>query len=103
MVFGDRLFKFFIFATMLFNLIEIVVTVRFIKYGKMDENNPFMKMFLTMDGVMPFIFAKTLLICGGLYFIYRKRDKIMSQIGAYLCFCFYWALIVQFYYFLWCK
>jgi len=103
MIFNEKIFRFFIFSTMLFNVIDIAVTVRVIKYGNLDENNPFMKLFLNMDSIMPFIFIKTLLICGGLYLIYRKRDKIMAQIGAYLCFCFYWALIVQFYYFLWCK
>jgi hypothetical protein len=103
MVFNERIFRFFIFSTMMFNIIDIFVTVRFIKYGKYDENNPFINLFLSMDGIMPFVLAKTLLICCGLYFIYKKRDKIMAQIGAYLCFCFYWALIVQFYYFLWFK
>ena len=103
MIFNEKVFRFFILSTMVFNVIDIIVTVKVIKYGTFDENNPFMKMFLTMDGIMPFILAKTLLICGGLYFIYKKRDKVMAQIGAYLCFCFYWALIVQFYYFLWCK
>ena len=103
MIFNEKVFRFFIVATMLFNVIDIVVTVNVIKYGKFDESNPFMKMFLNMDGVMPFILMKTLLICGGLYLIYKKRDKIIAQLGAYLCFCFYWALIVQFYYFLWCK
>jgi len=103
MIFGDKLFKFFIFATMFFNVVDIAVTLRVIKYGTLHENNPFMKMFLNMDGIMPFIFVKTLLICGGTYLIYKKRDKIIAQLGAYLCFCFYWALILQFYYFLWCK
>ena len=103
MVFNEKIFRFFIFSTVIFNIIDIFITVRFIKYGKYDENNPFINLFLSMDGIMPFILIKTLLICGGLYFIYKKRDKIMAQIGAYLCFCFYWALIVQFYYFLWFK
>jgi len=103
MIFNEKVFRFFIFSTMVFNVIDIAVTVKFIKYGKYGENNPFMKVFLSMDGIMPFILIKTLLICGGLYFIYKKRDKILAQIGAYLCFCFYWALIAHFYYFLWCK
>ena len=86
--------------TMIFNVIDIFITVKFVKYGKHDENNPFMKLFLDMDGVMPFIFAKCFLICAGCYFLYKYRDKLISQIGAYMCFCFYWALICQFYYFM---
>ena len=103
MIFSNKLFRFFIFATMFFNVVDIVVTIKFIKYGQWGENNPFMKMFLDMGGVMPFILVKSLLICGGLYVIYKKRDKVIAQLGAYLCFCFYWALIIHFYYFLWCK
>ena len=85
---------------MLFNIIDIFVSIRVIKYGVLKENNPFMRLFMNMDGVMPFIFIKSFLICAGCYFLFKYRGKIMAQIGAYLCFCFYWALICQFYYFI---
>jgi len=103
MIFGDRTIKFFVYMLALFNFVDIIVSVRVIKYGTLKEDNPFMKLFLDMDGVMPFLFVKTFLICSGCYFLYKYRDKLMAQIGAYMCFCFYWALIVHFYYFLWIK
>jgi len=99
-IFKSSYVKFFILSTMIFNIIDIFVTVRFIRYGNYNENNPFMKFFLNMEGIMPFVFAKSFLICAGCYFLFKYRDKLMAQIGSYLCFCFYWALIVQFYYFL---
>jgi len=102
-MFKGTVTKILVFFTMIFNVIDIFVTVYFIKYGKHDENNPFMKLFLDMDGVMPFLFAKSFLICAGCYFLFKYRDKIMAQVGAYMCFCFYWALICQFYYFLYLK
>ena len=100
---SDNIVKICIYFIMLFNIVDIAVSVRVIKYGNFKENNPFMKLFLEMDGIMPFVFVKTFLICAGCYFLYKYRDRIIAQIGAYICFCFYWALIVQFYYFLWCK
>ena len=100
MMISEKITKFLVWMTMIFNVIDIFITVRFIKYGKHDESNPFMKLFLDMDGVMPFIFIKSFLICAGCYFLYRYRGKLMAQIGAYLCFSFYWALICHFYYFL---
>lgn len=102
-MFKDVITKILVFFTMIFNVIDIFMTIKIIKFGKMDENNPFMKFFLDMDGVMPFIFAKTFLICAGCYFLYKYREKLMAQIGAYLCFCFYWALICQFYFFVFVK
>ena len=102
-MFKDVVTKVLVFFTMMFNVIDIFVTIKIIKFGKMDENNPFMKFFLDMDGEMPFIFAKTFLICAGCYFLYKYREKLMAQIGAYLCFCFYWALICQFYFFVFVK
>ena len=89
MLFKKRIFDFFIFSTLFFNIIDIIVTVKFIKFGGHDEANPFMKIFLSMDSVMPFIFFKTLLVCVGLYVLHKKRHKIIAQIGAYFCFCIY--------------
>jgi len=97
---SEKITKTLVWSTMVFNIVDIFITVRFIKFGKHDESNPFMRLFLDMDGVMPFIFAKCFLICAGCYFLYKYRDKLISQIGAYMCFCFYWALICQFYYFM---
>ena len=92
-----------VYGTLLFNLIDIVVSVRAIKYGAYKENNPLMKIFMDMEGVMPFILSKTILVCAGCYFLFKYKDYLIAQIGAYVCFSFYWALIVHFYYFLWCK
>ena len=102
-IFSEKTIKCLVYIVLFFNIVDIVVTIRFIKHGNYNENNPFMKLFLDMDGVMPFIFIKSFLICAGCYFLYKYREKIMAQLGIYMCFCFYWALICQFYYFLYLK
>ena len=101
MIIQKKIFKILITCLLIFNIIDIVVSVKFIKYGQHLENNPFMQTFLNMNSVMPFILVKTFLICGGLYLLYKRKDKILAQLGIYLCFCVYWALIIHFYYFLW--
>ena len=101
MIIKGKMFKILTICLLIFNVIDIVVSIRFIKYGQHLENNPFMQMFLNMNSVMPFIVVKTFLICGGLYLLYKRKDKILAQLGIYLCFCIYWALIIHFYYFLW--
>jgi len=102
-IFNDSILKVLIGFTLIFNVIDICVTVKFIKYGGYKENNPFMNYFLKMEGIMPFVLIKTLLICAGIYLLYKRRDYLIARLGIYLCFCFYWALIAHFYYFLWCK
>ena len=93
----DLLTSFILF----FNVIDIVVSIRFIKYGPYVESNPFMKSFLSMNSLMPFVFVKTFLICGGLYILYTRKNKAIARLGLYMCFSIYWALIIHFYYFLW--
>jgi hypothetical protein len=103
MLFSKKTMDYLVSGILLFNMIDIVVSIRTIKYGQHIENNPFMKFFMDMDGYMPFVFAKTFLICAGCYFLYKYKTHIIAQVGAYMCFSFYWALIISFYYFLWCK
>ena len=98
MLFSKKIIKAFIYGILFFNLVDIFVSIGVIKNGLYKENNPFMNIFMKMDGIMPFILVKSILICSGCYFIYRYKDVLMAQIGAYLCFSFYWALIVHFYY-----
>ena len=101
MILKKKTLDFLVSFILLFNIIDIVVSVRFVKYGPYLESNPFMKSFLSMNSIMPFIFIKTFLICGGLYILYKRRNKPIARLGVYLCFSIYWALIVHFYYFLW--
>ncbi len=84
---------------MAFNIIDIFVSIRIIKFGLYEENNPIMKYLLDI-GIMPFIIFKISLISIGIYILWSYRNKLLAQIGAYISFSFYWALICMFYYFL---
>jgi len=98
-MFSKRIFKFLLNCTLIFNVIDIIVTIRYIRFGAFEENNPLMKYMLDI-GIIPFILLKTMLVAMCCFFLYRYKEKIISQIGIYICFCFYWALIVSFYYFI---
>jgi hypothetical protein len=108
-MFNEKQIKLFLWATIVFNLIDTVVSIYVIKFGHLKESNPIMDFFLKFDSIMPFVFAKMFLICSGSYIIWKcsgsyiiwkRRDMLIAQLGAYFVFGFYWALIVQFYFFL---
>jgi len=102
MFLSERMTKLFLYFTMFFNIIDACVTVKVVKFGHLEENNPIMKYMLDI-GVLPFVAFKTSLVVVGIYFLWKYRNKLMAQIGSYFCFVFYWTLICQFYYFLWIK
>jgi len=100
MLFKEKSTKLFISFILVFNIIDILVSTRYIRYGHLSEENPLMRVLLSMNSLMPFIVLKSFLVCGGLYILYQKRRTVLSQIGLYFCFCFYWGLVIHFYYFL---
>jgi len=102
MIFSEKITKFFLYGTMFFNIIDAFVTVRVVKYGHLEENNPIMKYMLDI-GVLPFVAFKTTLVAMGVYILWKYRNKLIAQIGAYFCFSFYWTLICLFYHFLYLK
>jgi hypothetical protein len=100
MIFKEKIFKALVLFILLFNIIDIAISTKYIKYGSLSEDNPLMETLLNMNSLLPFILLKSFLICGGLYILYKRKDKLLAQLGIYLCFCLYWGLIVHFYYFL---
>ena len=99
MLFSANMMKFLLSLTAIFNIIDIIVSIKIIKFGSYEENNPIMKYLLDI-GIMPFIIFKISLISFGIYVLWTYKDKLLAQIGAYISFSFYWALICMFYYFL---
>ncbi len=86
--------------TLIFNVIDIVISIRHIRYGLLKESNPFMETLLSMNSLVPFILGKSLLICFGCYILLKYSEYLIAQLGAYLAFCCYFALVLHFYYFL---
>lgn len=97
---SDKIIKFLCFFILFFNAVDCWISVYFIRYKNVSENNPLMENLLNMESLMPFTIGKTFLVCSGVYLLYQNRNSIFSQLGMYFCFCTYWGLVLHFYYFL---
>tara|TARA_B100000513_G_C11783116_1_gene145561 strand:+ start:66 stop:380 length:315 start_codon:yes stop_codon:yes gene_type:complete len=94
---NTKLLKTLLISTLLFNLIDIIVSINIIHYGEIEEGNPVMKQFLNL-GVIPFILAKVILVGGGCTILWCHRDRILARAGIYIVFSYYLFLMVYFYY-----
>ena len=94
---NTKLLKTLLILTLLFNLIDIIVSINIIHYGEIEEGNPVMKQFLNL-GIVPFVSAKIILVGGGCIILWRHRDRLTARFGIYLVFSYYFFLMVYFYY-----
>tara|TARA_R100000152_G_C6749391_1_gene173049 strand:- start:945 stop:1259 length:315 start_codon:yes stop_codon:yes gene_type:complete len=94
---NTKLLKTLLILTLLFNLIDIIVSINIIHYGEIEEGNPVMKLFLNL-GVIPFILAKVTLVGGGCIILWCHRETILARAGIYIVFSYYLFLMVYFYY-----
>jgi len=85
-----------IICILLMNLADVFLTVRYIYLGKLVEGNPIMGHFLEY-GVLPFVFAKSTLVFGGCFFLWRYRKKWLVRYGIYLCLVTYFTMLSIFY------
>lgn len=83
--------------TVLFNLIDLVVSIVIIHYGNIEEGNPVMATYLEL-GIMPFVLAKLTLVGGGCILLWKYRKRISARLGIYIVFSYYLALMVYFLY-----
>jgi len=86
-------------AILLFNLVDIVLTLLYIKFGKVTEDNPLMQVALDY-GVFEFIIIKTTLVCFGCYFLNKFRHLFIATLGIYLCFIGYFTTVFAFFLFI---
>ena len=93
---NTKLLKTLLISTLLFNLIDIIVSINIIHYGEIEEGNPVMKQFLNL-GVIPFILAKVILVGGGCTILWCHRDRILARAGIYIVFSYYLFLMVYFF------
>ena len=61
---SNKLLKILLVSTLLFNVVDVIVSTYLIYYGEVDEANPVMEMYLGL-GIIPFIIAKVVLVGGG--------------------------------------
>ncbi len=91
--------RFAIGLVMLLNLADAYCTVWFIETLRvMSEDAVVMGWVLGMGGgAIPFIMLKTALVTLGCYVIWSHPHSRFSQLGTYICFILYSAVLLQFY------
>jgi len=94
---NTKLLKTLLILTLLFNLIDIIVSINIIHYGEIEEGNPVMEKYLNL-GIVPFVLAKLILVGGGCIILWKHRANIVARFGIYLVFSYYFFLMVYFYY-----
>ena len=94
---SNKLLKILLVSTLLFNLVDVIVSTYLIYYGEVDEANPVMEMYLGL-GIIPFILAKVVLVGGGCLILWRNREKFLARVGTYVVFSYYLSLMGYFVY-----
>ena len=94
---SNKLLKILLVLTVVFNIIDIIVSICVIHYGNAEEANPVMEMYLGL-GIIPFIMAKVVLVGGGCVILWRHREKFLARVGTYLVFSYYLSLMGYFIY-----
>lgn len=82
-------------AILLFNLVDIVLTLIYIKFGDVAEYNPIMRVVLDY-GVFEFVMIKSALVCFGCYFLNKFRNLFIATLGIYFCFIAYFTTVLSF-------
>tara|TARA_Y100000034_G_C6872075_1_gene398309 strand:- start:100 stop:414 length:315 start_codon:yes stop_codon:yes gene_type:complete len=96
-MYSNKLLKILLVFTVLFNIIDLVVSICIIFYGPVDEANPVMEMYLEL-GILPFIMAKVVLVGGGCVILWKHKEKSLARAGIYIVFSYYLVLIGYFAY-----
>ena len=94
---SNKLLKILLVSTLLFNVVDVIVSTYLIYYGEVDEANPVMEMYLGL-GIIPFIIAKVVLVGGGCLILWRNREKFLARVGTYVVFSYYLSLMGYFIY-----
>ena len=94
---SNKLLKNLLVLTVVFNIIDSIVSICIIYYGTVDEANPVMEMYLGL-GIIPFIIAKVVLVGGGCVILWRHREKFLARAGIYVVFSYYLSLMGYFIY-----
>ena len=73
------------------------MSISAIHYGTAEEANPIMAVYLEL-GIIPFLFAKFILVGGGCIILWSRRKWLAARLGIYISFCYYLALMIYFLY-----
>ena len=80
-------------ALILFNVLDTILTVKYIKYGPLDEGNPIMALLLEGDGCL-FAFLKIFVTTILTLSLWLNRKHKIARFFLYLLSVFYLALLM---------
>ena len=75
------------------NLLDTFLTLKYIKFGPLDEGNPIMAYLLQGDGCL-FAFVKIFFVTLFAISLWCKRDLKLAVISIYITSVFYISLIL---------
>ena len=94
---NKSLLKTLLILIIIFNVIDTIVSISAIHYGSAEEANPIMAVYLEL-GIIPFLFAKLILVGGGCIILWSRRQWLAARLGIYISFSYYLALMIYFLY-----
>jgi len=74
------------------NVLDAILTVKYIKYGPLDEGNPIMAFLLQGDGCL-FTFLKIFTTTILVFLLWFNRDHKLARICLYMLSAFYLGLV----------
>tara|TARA_X000001388_G_C2188355_1_gene106491 strand:+ start:70 stop:375 length:306 start_codon:yes stop_codon:yes gene_type:complete len=75
------------------NLIDTFLTLKYIKFGPLDEGNPIMEQLLHGDGCL-FAFVKIFFVTLFASYLWYRRNLKLAAISIYITSGFYVSLIL---------
>jgi hypothetical protein len=85
---APRWLKAILAATLVFNLLDLVLTMIVVLAGVATEANPVMAYFLDA-GTVPFALVKLTLVSVGVLMMWRERHRPLAVWGSVFVFCVY--------------
>ena len=81
-----------VIATVLLNLLDVILTVFWVNAGFATEVNPLMENALEL-GAGPFAAAKLSLVSLSLYLLWLRRDRVLAVAGVVIALCAYLCIL----------
>jgi hypothetical protein len=80
-------------AVVVLNMLDGILTIGWIEFGRAVELNPLMDYLLGTHPVL-FILIKMLLVCLGVLLLWRFRSRASAVLSIYLCFVVYSGILL---------
>ena len=91
------LYEVLITLIIVFNIIDLGVTLWLIENGLATEANPFMQQTLDL-GIAFFIAVKLFLVLGGTYILIKNKNRKAAKVAIWAAFSTYLVLMLYFWF-----